>query len=72
MTATETHSSAFVEKTGFEDVWMEDSMEANKTGLLMWSTDKIHKDMVAGQLRTMEQRPHENPVIAAKGHLQYK
>ena len=35
MTASETHSSACVDKSGFEDGWMEDSMVANKLGLLM-------------------------------------
>ena len=47
-------------------------MVANKLGLLMWSTDKIHKERVADQLSTMGQRPHENPLLAAKGHIQYK
>ena len=47
-------------------------MVANKLGLLMWSTEKIHKKKLADQLSTMEQRPHENPVLAAKGHMQYK
>ena len=46
MTDTETHSSASVDKTGFEDGWMEDSMVANKLGLLMWPTDKTHKENV--------------------------
>ena len=27
---------------------------------------------MANQLSIMEQRPHENPVLAAKGHMQYK
>ena len=45
---------------------------ANKLGLLMWSTDKIHNEMLADQLSTMEKRPHENLVLAAKGHLQYR
>ena len=61
-----------MEKTGFEDGWIEDSMVANKLGMLMWSTDKTHKKMLVDQLSTMEQRPHENPVLAAKGHMQYK
>ena len=45
---------------------MENSMMANKLGVLMWSTDKIHKERLADQLSTMEQRPHENPVLAAR------
>ncbi len=68
---SETHSSALVEKTGFEDGWMEDSMVANKLGLLMRSTDKIHRGRLADQLGNMEQRPHENLVLVAKGHMQY-
>ena len=72
MTATETHASACMEKTGFEDGWIEDSMVANKIGLLMWSTVKIHTERLADQFNTMEQRPHESPVLAAKGHMQYK
>ena len=47
-------------------------MVANKLGLLMWSTDKIHKERLVDQLSTMEKRPHENPVLAIKGHMQYK
>ena len=49
MADSETHSSASVEKTGIDVVWMEDHMVANNIGLLMWSTDKTHKDMLAGQ-----------------------
>ena len=47
-------------------------MVASKLGLLMWSTDKIHRERLVDQLSTMEQRPHENPVLAAKGHMQYR
>ena len=72
MTATETHSTASMDKSGFEDGWLEDSMVASKLGLLMWSNDKVHKDRLEDQLGIMEQRPHENPVLAAKGHLQYR
>jgi hypothetical protein len=32
---------------------------ANNIGLLMWSTDKGHKERLAEQLSTMDQRPHE-------------
>ena len=44
MTASETHASAFVDKSGFEDGWIEGSMAANRLGLLMWSTDQTHKE----------------------------
>ena len=30
------------------------------------------KERLTDQLSTMEQRPHANPVIAAKGHMQYR
>ena len=33
MTDFETQSSSSVEKTGFEDVWMDDSLVANKFGM---------------------------------------
>ena len=72
MTATEVHSTASMDKSGFEDGWLEDSMVASKIGLLMWSTDKVHREKLDDQLSIMEQRPHENPVLAAKGHMQYK
>jgi hypothetical protein len=72
MTATETHSTAALDKSGFEDGWLEDSMVASKLGLLMWATDQVHKERLEDQLSTMEQRPHENPVLAAKGHMQYR
>ena len=51
---------------------MEGYMVANKIGMLMWFTFKIHKKMLPDQLSTMEQRPHENPVLVAKGHMHYK
>ena len=72
MTATEVHSTASMDKSGFEDGWLEDSMVASKLGLLMWSTDKVHREKLDDQLSIMEQRPHENPVLAAKGHMQCK
>ena len=72
MTATEVHSTASMGKSGFEDGWLEDSVVASKLGLLMWSTDKVHKEKLHDQLNIMKQRPHENPVLAAKGHMQYK
>ncbi len=43
MTATEAHSTASMDKSGFEDGWLGDSMVASKLGLLMWSTDKVHR-----------------------------
>ena len=51
---------------------MDDSMVANKLGLLVWSTAKIHKERLVDKLSTMKQRHQENPVLAAKGHMQYK
>ena len=42
-TATEVRNTASMGKSGFGDGWLEDSMVANKLGLLMWSTDKVHK-----------------------------
>ena len=51
---------------------MKGSMVASKLGMLMWSTDMIHPDKLADRLSTMGQRRHENPVLAAKGHMQYK
>ena len=47
-------------------------MVASNIGLLMWSTDNVHKERLNEHLSTMEQRPHENPVLAARGHMQYK
>ena len=47
-------------------------MVAVKLGMLMWSTYKIHRERLADQLSTMEQRPHANPVLVAKGHMQYR
>ena len=70
MTDTDTHSSAIVVNTW--DGLMKDPLVANKLGLLMWSTEKIHKERLADQLSTMEKRPHDNPVLAAQGHMQYK
>ena len=72
MTATETHPTESADKHGFEDGWLEDSMVAHKLGLLMWTTDETHKERLADQLSTMEKRPHENPTLAAKGHMQYR
>ena len=46
-------------------------MVAHKIGLLMWATDKLQKDRLLNQMSTMEQRTHENPVLVAKGHMQY-
>ena len=43
-----------------------------KVGLLMWSSDQTHKERLADKMRTMAQRPHEDPLLAAKGHTQYK
>ena len=51
---------------------MGDSMAADKVGLLMWTTDKILRERFADQLSTTEQRPHDNPVLAAKGQIQYR
>ena len=59
-------------KSDFEDGWMEESMVANNIGLLMWPTDKAHKDRLVDKLSTMEQRPHDKLVLAAKGHMQYR
>jgi hypothetical protein len=72
MAATEVHRTASMEKSGFEDGWLEDSMVASKLGLLMWSTDKVQREKLDDQLSIMDQRPHENPLLAAKGHMQYK
>ena len=47
-------------------------MVAHKLGLLMWATDETHKERLADQLSTMEKRPHENPSLAAKSHMQYR
>ena len=38
----------------------------------MWSTDKIHRERLVDQLSTMEQRPHENHLLAAKCHMKYR
>ena len=46
---------------------MENSMVANKIGLLMWSTDKTHNHMLVDQFSTMEQRPQDNPVLCCQG-----
>jgi hypothetical protein len=72
MTATEVRNTASMYKSGFEDGLLEDSLVASKLGLLIWSTDKVHRQKLDDQLSIMEQRPHENPVLAAKGHMQYK
>ncbi len=47
-------------------------MVASKLGLLMWSTEKVHREKLDDQLSIMEQRPHANPVLAAKGRTQYR
>ena len=47
MTATEVHNTASMDKTGFEDGWLEYSKVASKLGLLMWSTDKVHREKLA-------------------------
>ena len=67
VTAIEAHSAASMDKSGFEDGWLEDAVVASKLGLLMWSADKVHKEKLDDQLRNMEKRPHENPLLAAKG-----
>ena len=72
MTARETHPSASVEKSGFEDGLMEGSMVANKLGLLMWSLDQTDKERVVGHLGSMEQWSHVNPVLASNGRMRYK
>ena len=51
---------------------MKDSKVANKLDMFMWSTGNDDKERLTDKLSTMEQRPHENPVLAAKGHMQYK
>jgi hypothetical protein len=51
---------------------MEDFKVASKIGLLMWSTDNVHRERLNDQLTTMEQRPHANPVLAAKGAMQHR
>ena len=47
-------------------------MVASKLVLLMWSTDNVHRQRLNEQLSTMWQRPHENLVLVAKGHMQYR
>ena len=47
-------------------------MVASKLGLLMWSTDNVHREKLDDQLSIIEQRPHANPLLAAKGHMQYR
>ncbi len=71
MSASETHSSASFDKSGFDDGMMADSMVTNKLGMLMWPTNQIHKGTFVDQVSTMEQRPHANPVLAANGHMQH-
>ncbi len=56
-----------VDKSGFEDGWMEGSVVANKFGLCMWHTDNTHQERLVDQLSTMEQRPHENLVLLPRG-----
>ena len=34
--------------------------------------DKVHREKLDDQLSIMEQRPHANPLLAAKGHMQYR
>jgi hypothetical protein len=38
----------------------------------MWSADKTNQERLVDQLSTMEERPHENPVLVANGIMQYK
>ena len=38
----------------------------------MWSVDKTNQERLVDQLSTMEERPHENPVLVANGIMQYK
>jgi hypothetical protein len=38
----------------------------------MWSADKTNQERLVDQLSTMEERPHENPVLVAHGIMQYK
>ena len=47
-------------------------MVANKLSLIMWYTDKIHGGRLDDRLDTMGQRPHDNLVLVAKGHMQYR
>ena len=61
-----------MERLAFEDCWIEDSVVASKLGMLMWYTDKTHKERLVDLLSTMEHRPHENLVLAAKGHMPYR
>ena len=56
-----------MDKSGFEDGWLEYSMVASKLGLLMRSTDKVHRDKLDDQLSILEQGPHDNPLLVAKG-----
>ncbi|MFM7987660.1 MAG: hypothetical protein ACKPKO_50940, partial [Candidatus Fonsibacter sp.] len=63
---SQTLSSVCVDTLGVEYGWMEDSIVANKLGLLMWSTDKLHKDRLLDHSSTMEQRPNADPVLVAK------
>ena len=72
MTATAVHITASMDKSGFEDGWLEDSILASRLGLLMWSTGKVHREKLDDQLSTMEQRPHAIPLLAAKVHMQYR
>ena len=61
-----------MDKSGSEGGWLEYSMVASNIGLLMWSSDKVHREKVDDQLSIMEQRPHAIPVLAANGHMQYR
>ena len=45
-------------------------MVASKLALLMWPTDKIHRERLVDQLSTRGH--HENLVLVAKGHMQYR
>ena len=71
MITSETHSSASVDTIGFEDGSTEGSVVANKLRLLMCSIEKVRGERLVDNLSTMEQRFHENPVLAAKGHMQH-
>ena len=40
--------------------------------MTMWATDQVHQDRLTDQLNTMQKRLHENPALAAKGHMQHR
>ena len=47
-------------------------MVANNIDQMMWSIDNTNKVMFVDQIRTIEERPHENLVLVANGIMQYK